>query len=322
MIRYVILLLALFSICFLNAQNNLVNNGSFEIYSACPTTLDQVTRATGWSSYSGSPDYFNVCAPPGNLSVPSNGFGYQNAYSGVGYAGLIAYDIGGFVREIIGSQLSQTLAIGSKYFVSMKVALAEFDAVNKQYVPCNKIGIRFSTVSCLGSDFPYPGTDAAPINNFAHVYTNTIISDTLNWTTVSGSFIADSSYKYVMIGNFFDDANTDTIYRSNGIRSYFFVDDICVSTSSMPCSFPTGINEQQQDLFFKVLPNPCDSYFSITGIEERCHIILHDNVGNFVLEADADKGSRIDVSSLPDGFYFLNLVIGNIKHEQKIVVIH
>ena len=178
---------------------NLVPNPSFEDTVHCPTTLDQINYSTGWSTYCVTPDYYNACN--GNvLGVPSNGIGYQAAASGNGYAGFTAYNVGGFAREIIGRQLSQTLLIGQTYYVSIKVSLAEFEGPPPQFVPCNKVGAKFSTI-------PYSASNPAPVNNFAHVYTNTIIGDTTNWTTIKGFFMADSSYQFIMIGNFFDDAH-------------------------------------------------------------------------------------------------------------------
>jgi hypothetical protein len=129
----------------INSQTNLVLNPSFESYTACPTNSDQLSNSAGWFSFGESPDYFNSCNNSG-FGLPLNLIGYQNANTGTSYAGFAAYSSMGFAREFIGSQLTQTLNIGTKYYISMKVSLAEFDAINQQYIPCNKIGIRLSTV--------------------------------------------------------------------------------------------------------------------------------------------------------------------------------
>ena len=49
------------------------------------------------------------------------------------------------------------------------------------------------------------------ITNNPPVYSNTVSMDTLNWTRVFGSFVADSAYTHILLGNFFADAN-------NGLR--------------------------------------------------------------------------------------------------------
>ena len=68
----------------------------------------------------------------------------------------------------------------------------------------NKLGAKFSTVS-------YSYSNPIQINNFAHVYSDSVIKDTTSWTLIKGEFTADSAYQYISIGNFFDDINTDTI---------------------------------------------------------------------------------------------------------------
>lgn len=282
------------------SQSNLVPNPGFETYTVCPTTSDQINRAIGWSSYKESPDYFNNCST-GGLGLPSNVAGYQNANSGVAYAGIVAYSSAGFAREIMGSQLTQTLVVGAKYYVSLNVSLAEFDANTKQFIPCDKIGVKFSKV-------PFSTVTPTPINNVSHVYTNSIISDTLNWTTIKGVFFADSAYKYIMVGNFFDDANTDTIYRASGVYSYFFVDDICVSTDSMTCYTSTGFNFLEDKKNITVFPNPISSFVSIEWKTDSENILtLYNSIGENILKKSFTNFLEIDVSLFPNGIYFLSI---------------
>jgi hypothetical protein len=48
-------------------------------------------------------------------------------------------------------------------------------------------------------------------DNQAALYSSTIINDTTNWVNSTGAFIADSSYQYVILGNFFKDNQTDRV---------------------------------------------------------------------------------------------------------------
>lgn len=107
------------------AQTNLVPNPGFEQYSQCPdevndlNPVDQVTKATGWSSYRDTPDYFNTCAPTSSsttalVSVPYNGCGYQVPASGNAYCGLSSYVTNTLYREYLGAQLTSSLTIGQK----------------------------------------------------------------------------------------------------------------------------------------------------------------------------------------------------------------
>ncbi len=76
------------------AAQNLVPNGDFEQLAGCPLAYGQLTqKAVYWKSATGgTPDYFNACANANNgPGVPSNNYGYQNAHSGVAYAGIHSY---------------------------------------------------------------------------------------------------------------------------------------------------------------------------------------------------------------------------------------
>lgn len=304
------------------SQTNLVQNPSFEDNSACTSSIGDLNV---WSSYRGSPDYFNSCNTYTDYySVPSNGVGYQSAQEGQAYLGLVAYSTGGEAREYIGSMLSQSLVIGQTYYVTFYASLAEFDAINKQYIPCNKIGARFSTVSASGSDNPFPGTNPVPIDNFAHVYTNSIVSDTLNWVKIQGSFVADSAYQYIMLGNFFDDANTDTIYRPTGVYSYFFLDNICVSTSSTSCELPTKfVNNKLSPDKIKIFPNPVDTYMCIDiANTSSSSVIIYNNVNEEVLNKSFAGNITCDLSEFENGIYFIKILSAAGNTFKKIIINH
>lgn len=304
----------------MQSQTNLVLNQSFENHTACTSTLSDLND---WSSYRGSPDYFNSCNTYTDYySIPSNGAGYQAAKEGQAYVGLVAYATGGEAREYIGSTLSQSLVIGQTYYVTFYVSLGEVDAINKQYIPCNKIGARFSTVSANGSDNPFPGTNPVSTNNFAHVYTNSIISDTLNWVKIQGSFVADSAYQYIIIGNFFDDANTDTIYRPNGIYSYFYIDDVCVSTSSTSCELPTslGIKDLNSQVVY-LFPNPTERYLNIEiGNASTFSFILYNNLNEEVLNESSIGSISVDLSKFNSGIYFIRVFSASGITFKKIII--
>jgi hypothetical protein len=222
-------------------QNNLVPNPSFEIAVSCPTVLSMLSVAN-WTSFCNSPDYFNSCSMPSTCGVPNNGFGHQVAATGSAYCGFLNIWPGVGGREYLGAKLTQTLVIGKRYYLSMKVNLAErwFSNVNAPlYIPSNNCGMKFST-NVFSVQSPI-----SP-NNQAALYSSTIINDTTNWVTLTGAFIADSSYQYVILGNFFKDNQTDTIARPQGFDSYFFVDDVIVTTDSTMILI--GISEHESSL--------------------------------------------------------------------------
>jgi Secretion system C-terminal sorting domain len=320
-------LLLIFCLCFcvasLKAQVNLVPNPSFEMYDTCPTmintgTPDQVAYATGWHSSLGSPDYFNACVPSGpEISVPSNFVGNQNAYNGNAYCGFITYMTSVFYREIISSQLTSSLTIGQKYYVTLYINYS--GVFSYRCCPQDKIGVLFSTVG-------YTIVSPPPINNFAHIYTNALISDTLNWVKISGSFIADSSYQYINVGSFFDNAHTDTINLEPNSYNYYYVDAICVSTDSLTCNNTEGISDiSLSDETVVVYPNPSSGKIFIESnafVGRKVGIKMYNVLGQIV-ETNKTVGNNnkieFDISNLPEGIYFLAYMIDNKKYSKKII---
>jgi len=60
-----------------------------------------------------------------------------------------------------------------------------------------------------------------------------IITDTLNWTKIQGSFIANGTERFITIGNFFDTAHTEHIqYLGYFSEGYYLVDDVSVIESN------------------------------------------------------------------------------------------
>lgn len=289
------------------------SNPSFEDTVACPNAMAQVANAVGWSSFRDTPDYFNTCGTGGS-NVPSNTQGYQYAHTGNSYCGSIIFARLGFYREIIGSQLLSPLVVGQKYSVSFYANLT-IKPPNHAF-GANKLGAKFSTI--LYDAF----TNQMPINNIAPLHYDTIITDTANWTFISGSFIADSAYNYIAIGNFFDDVNTDTIRLGGGalpIYAYYYIDDIYVAVDSSG----EGVNEFNIDNYFSVYPNPTAGAFTITTDEATIKNIEVINVlGEKVqgLNVFTHTGT-IDLSSQPDGIYFVRVNTEKEMLSRKVVVV-
>lgn len=221
---YLTIILLTLSSQALQAQN-LVPNPSFEDTLQCPTNnqANNPNLCVGWSMYGGTPDYFNECAT-GDYGVPSNKFGSQAAYNGKAYTGLITYANGdpSNYREFIGTRLSQPLSVGTKYYVSAFINRSDTTSCAS-----NNFGFRFSMI-------PYSFSNPTPVNNFSHVRSNAIITDSVNWTRISGSFIADNAYSYLAIGNFYTNSNTSSFNCSPfNPFAYYYIDQVSVTTDSL-----------------------------------------------------------------------------------------
>lgn len=306
--------------CFLiknaiKAQTNLVPNGSFENYSQCPNTVNQVTYSVDWLTLSQTPDYFNACATNTDISIPINLFGQQYPASGNGYMGLFSYVASvPNAREIIGAQLTNSLSIGQKYYIKFKLNLT-LDYVSN--TATDKVGIRFSTVQHNSV------TASPPINNFAHVYATAPITDSTNWTMIFKSFVADSNYKFIEVGNFFDDANTIKLIQwpQTTNRSYYYFDELCVSTDSLfTLNYTTSIPNQVKEKRFMIFPNPTSNnilFFSVNL--ENANVKFFDLTGMEVDSYKIEYSNQIRLN-LPEGFYIIKVKSTTVNFIEKLII--
>jgi hypothetical protein len=304
-----ILIVAQIAYSNIGIGQNMVMNPSFEDNDSCPSSSSQINNANGWSSFHNSPDYFNSCATNINFSVPSNVLGYQLASTGFAYSGITTFytEFSDF-REIIGGTLLSTMNIGTKYYFSMKVSLC-IDVPTSTSHASNNLGVRFLTET-------YDNTNPWMIDNFAHIWTDTVITDTASWVTVSGSIIADSAYSNFAIGNLFDDINTDTVQLGNGttgFTSYYYIDDVCVSLDSSYCinTGNTGLFDSGFRESMVVYPNPTSGSISIDlgMIYEGVVVNLNNILGERLSTSTFKQTDHIEFEIDGDiGFYVMEIL--------------
>ena len=311
--KIVIALLLCANVC---VAQNLVPNPSFEIYSICPSNGEQIYYCSDWSGAGDStnglstPDYFNTCSLNPNITPPQVSWGYQYPHSGNAFSNIIVFRENFLRREYVQARLSDSLLIGQVYYISFYASLA---GASGYLIASNKVGALFTNYK-----FEYP--DYAVPNNFAHVYTNHIITDTLNWYHFTGTFIADSNYKYITIGNFYDDLNTDTIDLGGLVsqHSSYFIDDVCVSMDSILCFGLTSFDIVDETVF-SVYPNPAESYIRING---RCkkvfNILVYNMIGDKIYEELFCYDKLINCAHWPNGLYYIS--INNKRY--KVIINH
>jgi len=306
-----------------NAQVNLVLNPSFETYINCPNYLMQINRATGWYSSMGTPDYFNSCANASTgISQPSNWAGYRTPSSGNAYVGIITmWPYTHDSKEAIGTQLISPLQIGVKYYASLKVSLGgKYTTAN--WCGINKLGILFSTVQ-FDSTTPSP-----TCVNCAQIYSNTIVTDTLNWTRLMGSFVADSNYSFANIGRFNYRYLTDSImFVGTDCYSYYYLDDICISTdSSYTYNYTyTGLEENNKLIDISIHPNPAMNYIDIdfTSLDEPYNITIYDVLGRevFFNQEMYEPSEHVPIDKINSGILFIKIKYKNKMFNYKLIKI-
>jgi hypothetical protein len=179
------------------------------------------------------------------MGVPQNGVAFQYPEDGQAYAGFYAFDINDQYREYIGVPLTLPLTVGNTYYASFWVNIATSGLDGYVGGACNNMGLLFTMNSnAWTAPTTWPSGPAFPFRNYAHLYRQEVLTDTANWTLVSGSFVTDSAYQYVVLGNFFDNAHTQVVPIAplNGENAYCLIDNVCVSSSPNSCDV-TGIDE-------------------------------------------------------------------------------
>ncbi len=234
--------------------------------------------------------------------VPINFAGFQEPATGINYAGLMSYEESIPWYEYYAARLTTPLTIGVKYYASIKVSLTECSSY-----ATNNLGIGFSTDS-------FQITFVMPQDSMFHygkINSTSIISDSTHWTTISGSFIADSAYNYIIIGNFNGYQVTDTVFRSSLCLydiGYYYLDDVCLTTDSLPCNFSVGIQEPKQNAGVSLFPNPFSNQLTFSlAANEQTTVSLYNFLGQQVLQQTFTNSTTVNTEQLVDGIYFYEL---------------
>jgi hypothetical protein len=301
-----VLFLFLIILPFFADSQNLVPNPSFEEYTECPDSaleLD-IEGAYPWTSFRQTPDFFHPCDETGMMSSPhSISYGFGVPFHGVAKGGFIGVG-GSFNREILGVELNEQLIIGESYFISFYL-LRTFGGGFHSNCNCasNNIGLKFTTQS-------YSHTETVPIDNFAHILFEEVLSDTTNWTEVSGWFLADSAYTHLAIGTFFtNEFIVVENYNNNPDlpNTYYFVDAVCVSTNPLDCDElrPVSVKEIALNNVL-IFPNPANETIQIQSEIKIAVLNIYDVTGKLLFKSNAPPiDTEFNISHLSKGLYIL-----------------
>ncbi|MBL0127298.1 MAG: T9SS type A sorting domain-containing protein [Flavobacteriales bacterium] len=309
---------------------NLVPNPGFEELDSCAAWPAMFNFAPGarpkyWFCASPTPDYFHVCKDT-MTSVPLNCITFQYPWDGLAYTGMATYDDVIGAREMISVELIGPLVVGQTYYASFHANAAfggNGDCIWPVYAT-NNIGMLFTMElnECMDSTTPFP------LRNSAQVRSLDVVSDTAGWTLVSGSFVADSAYRYLIIGNQFDNAQTvlydldpDTLLGQ--YVAYTLIDGVCVSLDPLGCPLANGVADQSIPEG-RLYPNPArDELWLILDGTGTTLLKVIDAVGREVWHGGSvGVGKmRLDIGGWAVGTYVLMLQTAKEKRWWKFVVL-
>lgn len=289
-----------------NAQN-IVPNGDFELFYGCPQGFQSAGNLDSllyWINPStvATPDYFNQCGTSPYVGVPSNILGFQPAYSGVAYCGVWSASILGLskYREYLAVPLLDTLTADSCYYFQMYVSLG-----NRCMYATDDFGAYFSDTIISGLTHSNALGKSPQVKNPQ----GNILNDTLNWTLISGSFIAAGGEIQLIIGNFKKDSNTTVIsmpwVAGQNPSAYYYVDNVSLIKIS-GCN--TGVNEIKVNSLIKLFPNPMSDKLNVTSSSnELLEIIIYDVASRKILQQKFANSVTLSIEQLAKGIYIYEI---------------
>lgn len=226
------------------AQNNLVENGSFEDYEGKVKKVGSISQANGWASATGSKADLFVPTKEIGVGTPDNLYGTEAPKEGDCYAGIVAYSYGDKVpRSYITTRLTETMKKGKKYCVSYNVSLAE----GSKYA-VNQMGMLFSSKA-------YESDAKTNLVESAQVKSDKIFNAMYGWHQICGVYIAKGGEKYVTLGNFnaTQDIKNEKNKPDKGVKAtpivaaYYYIDDVVVfeMDEDTPCDCTSEEPEEE-----------------------------------------------------------------------------
>jgi hypothetical protein len=210
-----------------SASQNMVYNGSFEIYNQCPQQLNSFcgnNDLPDWVCIE-TPDYYNICASiPSWVNVPYAKLGYQQPRTGNAFAGIVcAQGTNSNAREFMQTQLSSTLIPGARYCVKFYLNFADTSAY-----AASQIGAYFSDTAIMPVVYN-PGYTLVYFPS--QIKETQFITDTIGWTEVSGIYTAAGTENFITIGKFDLDSSVNVQPYDTASQmplAYYYIDDVSV----------------------------------------------------------------------------------------------
>lgn len=211
------------------AGANIVPNPSFERFANPPIGWTYKGADFGrvvkywFSATTASPDVYG----PG-VHVPADwaekGFGKQTPRSGKAMAGITIFGCTNgkpHCREFVEIQLAEPLVIGQFYYVEFWVCPL------RQSLMVNNLGAYFSVSEIRRT------TDEVLVREAQVHADNLVTGPEGKWIKVSGYFQAKYEANYILIGNFNDDDNTQSLAQRDDSYNYayYYLDDVLVRKS-------------------------------------------------------------------------------------------
>ena len=289
---------------------NYITNGGFEQYYSCGIALE---KAKGWrsidSSGSGSVLYCNTCLP----NVPNNGFTYQWPHSGNSYGQITvlcqtpqcsSYPNRGYFRN----RLKTNLVNGKTYCVKAYVNISDPVTYGISNIGFFFVDNSIDTITKISAQLTYI------IPQFENPSSN-ILTDTMNWVAVTGTFVANGTEKNCVIGNFKSDAaTTKTLINTTNLPTIgcdILIDDVSCIPLDLPAYAASSTDIWAIPGNTVYLGRPQD-----VGIDEACEWFQLPNTTSVIANA---AGLTLTVAITTNTYMVKQTICGIVKYDTVVV---
>lgn len=245
---FFIMLIGIFSIPKPTFAQNLVPNHSFEILRNLPVKKNRnnyfkYEPKSGFIPYKVNLAFWtaaSITTPDLRIHSPANYYECKRKFkncdkphTGENSVGIITWQVNSKVetyREYLQIKLNQALTVNDTVFVEMWVAKER-----EAKLVSNNIGFHFSMKRINVET-------KEVIGQIPQINIDTIINKSeKKWVKIGGHFIPDKPYKYLLIGNFFENDHTqvETFENFNGSPwtppyAYYLLDDVAIWQHTPP----------------------------------------------------------------------------------------
>jgi hypothetical protein len=302
----------LFYYCSSRSQiANYVNNGGFEICGNC-TYTNQAPKPASWNAID-TTKFFGLLlsATISPYLVPNSSFTYQWPKGGNNYFLSTLFfkpNTPQTGRAYPRNTLKQTLHAGTGYCVKVY-----YSVTNQSSYGIDGLGVYFSdnstdTISQCTKPITYLSPQVDNPNN-------NIFTDTLNWTLLTGTFTANGTEKYMMLGNFKSDVSTNSVLINPTNLPIIATEVIYDNISCIPLNLPAYASPGP-DIWAIAgntvyLGRPQD-----VGIDEACLWYKLPNTTNAI---DTAAGITVTVAVTTETYMVRQDICGVIKYDTVVV---
>lgn len=319
-----LLTLLLFSAAFVCFGQNLLPNPDFENANCNDAGIGQYGSQQFFALEewfrpfsSGTPNYFNSCyndnAP--SIGIPSNIFGFEDAFNGDGYVGLGLYEpessngLANEVQEFLSNEFSEPLIAGMEYRLSFWLSLSDSSSYKT-----NRLSAYFTEelyeVEYLDETFE---AIFVPDYQLEILGLHEVSKD--GWYYFEGTYVALGGERFITIGEFENNDNIDAIYLGefqSAEYAYYYMDGVQLVSNGVSV-------KESVESSLEIWPNPVSrgGVLNIRGLSLQEPWVIFNSTGQLVMESSISSDGQF-VIELEPGMYFVRCKSGSII--EKLIV--